>query len=232
MPQKQFSTVSEDFLKFPNVSREIAYIFINLRQFSQKFRRCRHGINQLCNAFSWDTAENATCHFYFLRIHTRLKARVYTENISDAWHIPRYPTRKRCITTIYPMPEKIQPIRGQDCRCIFCGMQRVVFTRPSRHYLRNTTMFYNMDSSLISNSLIKIIDSYGSFRLIPIISDHLRPFPNTSEDFPKIFENRKNALKTVLNHFRSFPKMSEHFQRFPIIFRKFRKVLKIPQKRF
>ena len=28
------------------------------------------------------------------------KARVYTENTSDAWHIPRYPTRKHCITNI------------------------------------------------------------------------------------------------------------------------------------
>ena len=46
--------------------------------------------------------ENATCHLYFLHIHTRLKARVCTENTSDAWHIPRYPTRKHCIlTSIY-----------------------------------------------------------------------------------------------------------------------------------
>ena len=41
------------------------------------------------------------CHLYFVRIHTRLKARVYTENTSDAWHIPRYPTRKHCITSMY-----------------------------------------------------------------------------------------------------------------------------------
>ena len=26
---------------------------------------------------------------------------MYTENTSDAWHIPRYPTRKYCITSIY-----------------------------------------------------------------------------------------------------------------------------------
>ena len=34
-------------------------------------------------------------------IHTHLKARVYTENTSDAWHIPWYPTQKHCITSIY-----------------------------------------------------------------------------------------------------------------------------------
>ena len=26
---------------------------------------------------------------------------MYTENTSDAWHIPRYPTRNYCITTTY-----------------------------------------------------------------------------------------------------------------------------------
>ena len=45
--------------------------------------------------------EYATCHLYFLHIHTHLKARVYTENTSDAWHIPQYPTRKHCITSMY-----------------------------------------------------------------------------------------------------------------------------------
>ena len=127
------------------------------------------------------------------------------------------------------MPGKIQPIRGQDCCCIFCGMQRVVFTRPSRHYLRNTTMFYNMDSSVISNLLIKIINSNESFRIIPIISDHFRPFPNTSEDFPKIFENCKSALKTVLKHFRSFPKISGYFRTLPKISENFPKISKSPK---
>ena len=40
-------------------------------------------------------------HLHVPRIHTRLKARVYIENTSDAWHIPWYPTRKHCITSIY-----------------------------------------------------------------------------------------------------------------------------------
>ena len=26
---------------------------------------------------------------------------MYTENTSDAWHIPRYPTREHCTTSIY-----------------------------------------------------------------------------------------------------------------------------------
>ena len=43
----------------------------------------------------------ATCHLYFLPIHTRLKAGMNTESTSDALHIPRYPTRNHCITTMY-----------------------------------------------------------------------------------------------------------------------------------
>ena len=35
------------------------------------------------------------------RVTRRLKARVCTENTSNAWHIPRYPTRKHCITSIH-----------------------------------------------------------------------------------------------------------------------------------
>ena len=52
------------------------------------------------SAFRKKSKKN-TYHLYFLRIHTRLKARVYTENTSDAWHIPQYPTRKHCITSMY-----------------------------------------------------------------------------------------------------------------------------------
>ena len=37
---------------------------------------------------------------FFVYTMACLKARVYTENTSDAWHIPRYPTRMHCITSI------------------------------------------------------------------------------------------------------------------------------------
>ena len=44
-----------------------------------------------------------TCHLSLaFSSHTHSpKARVYTENTSDKWHIPRYPTRKHCITSLY-----------------------------------------------------------------------------------------------------------------------------------
>ena len=89
--------------------------------------------------------------------------------------------------------------------------------------LARFSLFYNMDSSVISSLLIKTINSYESFKVAPIISEHFRKF---SEDFPKIFEICKNALKTVLNNFRSFPRISEHFRSFPKFFRKFWKVSK------
>ena len=53
-------------------------------------------IYQLCNAFEWDTVEYATRHLYFPYTHEPL----YEENTNDKWHVPRYPTRKHCITTL------------------------------------------------------------------------------------------------------------------------------------
>ena len=40
------------------------------------------------------------CHLSLV-FSSYTKARVYTENTSDAWRIPRYPTRKHCITSMY-----------------------------------------------------------------------------------------------------------------------------------
>ena len=48
------------------------------------------------------TVEYTTRHFYFLGIHTHLKARVcIPENTSDSRDILQYSTRKRCITSMY-----------------------------------------------------------------------------------------------------------------------------------
>ena len=56
---------------------------------------------QLCNAFEWDIVEYATRHLYFPYTHEPLGECVYEENTSDKWHVPRYPTRKHCITTLF-----------------------------------------------------------------------------------------------------------------------------------
>ena len=55
----------------------------------------------LCNAFEWDTVEYATRHLYFPYTHETLGECVYEENTSDKCHVPRYPTRKHCITTLF-----------------------------------------------------------------------------------------------------------------------------------
>ena len=44
--------------------------------------------------------EYATRHLYFPYTHEPLGECVYEENTSDKWHVPRYPTRKHCITTL------------------------------------------------------------------------------------------------------------------------------------
>jgi len=85
-------------------------------------------------------------------------------------------------------------------------------------------MFYNMDSSLISNLLIRIINSYESFKKIPTISEHFRRF---SENF---WKSQKCVKDVLINHFESFPKILEHvphFQRFSKIFQNIWKVLKM-----
>ena len=38
----------------------------------------------------------------------------YAENTSDAWHIPRYPTRKHCITSMYiPLIGRVRGLYGK-----------------------------------------------------------------------------------------------------------------------
>ena len=54
---------------------------------------------------------------------------MHTENTSDAWHIPRYPTRKHCITSIYPCQEKYSQSEARIS---------VAYSAVSRHYLRAT----------------------------------------------------------------------------------------------
>ena len=43
---------------------------------------------------------NMPRHLYFPYTHEPLGECVYEENTSDKWHVPRYPTKKHCITTL------------------------------------------------------------------------------------------------------------------------------------
>ena len=65
-----------------------------------------------------------------------------------------------------PMPSKIQLIRGQDCLCIFCGMQQVIFhssfpplllqisyrgpLRTSENTLQNISSIANVSKQFLS----------------------------------------------------------------------------------
>ena len=44
--------------------------------------------------------EYAMHHLHSPYTHDRLGECVYEENTSDKWHVPWYPTRKHCITTL------------------------------------------------------------------------------------------------------------------------------------
>ena len=129
---------------------------------------------------------------------------------------------------IYPTSWKIQPIRGQDCCCMFCGMQLVIFHSTFRHYLHAT-------ASCAWDPLEDFSNHLWNFQLLRTFlnsSDHVRKFPDdlwtlpkTSEDLPKILKNRKNSWKTVLNcfwNFPWFPNTSKDFQRFSKNFKKYK----------
>ena len=127
----------------------------------------------------------------------------------------------------YPMPWKIQPIRGRDYRCIFCGMLRVVFhsTFPSL-LARNSLLgsIWGLLKSQLRNSSIPA-NHYEHFRWLPKIfrkfwkiiktsenyfwtskrgtsSEEFRTLPKITEVFPKILKNHKNIgarfLKTSI----------------------------------
>ena len=49
--------------------------------------------------------EYATRHLYFPYTHEPLGECVCEENTIGKWHVPRYLTRKHCITTLSHMPK-------------------------------------------------------------------------------------------------------------------------------
>ena len=124
------------------------------------------------------------------------------------------------------MPWKIQPIRGQDCRCISCEYATgIVFhsTFPSL-LARNSHLgsFWELLKNQLRNFSIPA-NHYEHFRSRPEI---FQWFSNTSEDFRRFSENfktsqKRNIWKTLLNHFRSFPKISELSRRFSEILKPF-----------
>ena len=102
-------------------------------------------------------------------------------------------TSTHTYTHIYPMPCKIQPIRGQDYRCVFCGMQRVICnglysTLLYRHSLRAKVCWCLFEDFPKASS-----ETFQLLRAITNISDHIRKsFPKISKDFPKILKSHKN----------------------------------------
>ena len=142
------------------------------------------------------------------------------------------------------MPWKIQPIRGQDYQCIFCGMQRVVFHSTFSSLLARNSLLrsiWGLIKSQLRNSSTPV------FKPLRTFSDHIRKFsedfgtlPKISKDFPKNLKNHKNIWKLLLNRFQSFPKiykLSEHLELkisedFPKIKKKHKNIWKLLLNRF
>ena len=79
---------------------------------------------------------------------------------------------------IYPMPWKIQPIRAQDYRCIFCGMQTVVFHSTFPSLLARNSLL---------GSIWGFLKTLRLLRTITNISDHVGKFSKDFWTLPKIF---------------------------------------------
>ena len=130
------------------------------------------------------------------------------------------------------MPRKIQPISGQEYRCIFCSMQRVVFHSTFPSLLARNSLpgsIWGLPKSQLRNSSTPA-NHYEHFRSRP---DIFRRFPKIFRKFKKIIKiNHKNIWKLLLNRFRSYQKISEHFRRFPKIFRKLKKIIKTLESTF
>ena len=114
------------------------------------------------------------------------------------------------------MPWKIQPIRGQDYRCIFCCMQRVICNGSIPLYFPVITCAQQLSGVHLRTSQKPVQKFSGDFRTLSKIS----------EDFPKILKNHKNIWKLLLNRFRSFPKIPKDFWTLPKISKDFPKILK------
>ena len=64
-----------------------------------------------------------------------LKARVYTENTSDAWHIPRYPTRKHCITSIY-IADEVRSSESAIINLYPTSVSRIIVLLKNKHWIK------------------------------------------------------------------------------------------------
>ena len=126
---------------------------------------------------------------------------------------------------LYPMPWKIQPIRGQDYRCIFKryatgNMQRVVFHSTFLSLLARNSLLGSI-WRLLKSQLRNSSTPANRYKHFPsrLVSEDFRTPPKISEDFPKILKYHKIIWKTLLNSFRSFTKISEDFRTLSKIFR-------------
>ena len=101
------------------------------------------------------------------------------------------------------MPWKLQPIRGQHYRCIFYGMQRVVFHSTFPSFLALNSLLGSI-WGLLRNELRNLSTPANHYK-------HFRSHPEiVSEDFRKFLKNHKHLKIT----FEAFAKISEHFRRF------------------
>ena len=137
---------------------------------------------------------------------------MYTENTSDAWHIPRYPTRKHCITSIYYTILFYTVL-------YYTMLYYTILYYTLSHALKNTAnqrpgLPLHILRYATSNMQRKIAQQFTGV--------HLR----TSQMPPPKLFNSCQPLRTFPITSGNFPKISEHFQRFSEVKLNFKNVAK------
>ena len=111
----------------------------------------------------------------------RRYGRVYTANMSDAWHIPRYPTQKHCITSIYPMPNKTA---NEKPDMPMLKLQYAMSSIPL--YLPVIPCAQQLYWGPLEDFLKISSETFQLLRTFPKSSDHFRKFSDNFQTLPNI----------------------------------------------
>ena len=133
--------------------------------------------------------------------HASLVFSVYEENTSDKWHIPRYPTRKHCITTLSHAQifRKLMQILGRARKSPWISEK---FGNASNPFLRRL------------NDLWNILENFGNSSKVfsRCFYDFLK-FSKVFRNLRKFSEKIGNGSKVIFRCFSKFLKFSGNLRK-------------------
>ena len=110
--------------------------------------------------------------------------RLYSENTSDKWHIPRYPTRKHCITTLsYTLKNTANQRPGFPLHILRYATGSIPLYFP---IITCAQQFTGIHLRTSQKPTPKLFNSCVPLQTFPITSGN---FPNISEDSQRFSRN-------------------------------------------